>query len=71
MNKLPRTNVIEKQLAVVIEDNGHTMTPAQLDTVQGGIGFAPMYGAPRPPRPTVPADVWTRLKDLKKKFWKF
>jgi hypothetical protein len=55
MMKRPRQNVIDKHLAVVIEDRGETVTPAELASVQGGVGFAPMYGAPRP------KDFWKKL----------
>lgn len=54
MSKLPRTNVIDRQVAAAIAEakDVAAVTGEDLDTVQGGIGPfpgpLPMYGAPRP-----------------------
>ena len=57
MKKMPRMNVIEKQVAIVIEESIERGIPAdQLEAIQGGVGvgFAPMYGVPRPPNGRLP-----------------
>lgn len=60
MNKLPRTDVIDQQAAVVAEEtkSGDEVTSEELAAVQGGLVLRPIYGVPKPlpepPKPPLP-----------------
>lgn len=60
MKKLPRTDVIEKQVVVTLQEQrpGQEITADDLDAVQGGLA-RPIYGVPLPfPKPDKPGDSW-------------
>lgn len=66
MTKLPRRAVIENQVAIAIEATRsesptQTIAASELENVQGGLGFAPMYGAPLPPRYPTPRSPWGQI----------
>lgn len=60
MKKLPRTDVIEKQVVVTLQEQtpGRKITADDLDAVQGGLA-RPIYGVPLPfPKPDKPGVPW-------------